>query len=116
MSKITKLALILAACVLLSSCAAALIGGGAAGGYVAAKHKKEISGYTSDSWITSKIKSKYVAESGLHSFNISVRTEKGVVYLSGVVRSPREKQTAITLAKSTKGVKHVDTDHLKIRQ
>jgi len=116
MRRVTKLALIPAVCVLMSSCTAAIIGGGVAGGYVAAKHEKEISEYSSDSWITSKVKSKYLAEHGLRSLNVSVSTDQGVVYLNGSVKNHLQQQTAITLAQNTKGVKRVDAENLMIHQ
>jgi osmotically-inducible protein OsmY len=38
-----------------------------------------------DTWITTKVKTKMLAEKGLHSTQIKVVTENGVVYLMGLV-------------------------------
>ena len=114
MNKRLALIAIAASSLLLSGCAAALIGGGAAGGYYATEHKKEIGEYSDDSWITSKIKSKYLTTSGIRSMNISVSTNNGVVTLAGQVKNPHQHQQAIQIAKSTKGVRKVDARNLVI--
>jgi hyperosmotically inducible protein len=61
----------------------------------------------SDSAITSKIKAKYVADSIVSVFNISVRTYEGKVTLSGTVGSHVARDQAMDLARSTAGVKTV---------
>ena len=67
----------------------------------------------SDSWITAKIKSKYVADSDISAFNISVTTEEGVVYLIGRVSEPENKQEAEAIARDTEGVKSV-VNHIEV--
>ena len=67
----------------------------------------------SDTWITSKVKSAFVAEKSLSALDIKVETNKGVVALSGVVSSDAERDLAIAKAKEIKGVKAVSADGLK---
>jgi hyperosmotically inducible protein len=68
----------------------------------------------SDSWITTKVKSELLADSISKSFEISVKTTKGVVVLSGALKT----QTAIdhvkSIAQKIKGVKSVDTAGLTV--
>lgn len=89
------------------------MGGGAAeAGYVAGK--KQPAGQTlTDQRITSSIKTKLIAEPDVAARNINVDTEKGVVTLRGVVNSPKQKEIAIKIARTTKGVKKV-IDKLEI--
>jgi hyperosmotically inducible periplasmic protein len=60
-----------------------------------------------DGAITTTLKTKLVADSGLKGFGISVTTFKGQVTLSGEVKSSSERKKAVKLAQSTKGVKRV---------
>ena len=66
-----------------------------------------IDGYFSDSWITSKVVSSLVAE-GVNSLHFKVVTQKGTVYIMGMV--PREEgQQAAKIAAEVTGVKKVIT-------
>lgn len=67
----------------------------------------------SDTWITSKVKSAFIADSSLSGMDIKVETKQGVVSLSGVVGSDAERDLAIEKAKSIKGVVDVAADGLK---
>ncbi|MGY4533276.1 hyperosmotically inducible protein [Pseudomonas sp. TE3786] len=66
-----------------------------------------------DTWITSKVKSTFVADSALSALDIKVETNKGVVSLSGVVKSDAERDLAVAKTKGIKGVKAVSADGLK---
>ena len=59
-----------------------------------------------DSWLTTKVKSKLIANKGLDSSKVKVVTENGVVYLMGLV-FPREADIATQIARTTKGVRRV---------
>jgi osmotically-inducible protein OsmY len=59
-----------------------------------------------DSWITTKIKSRMVADKELNSNRVKVITENGVVYLLGIVKSDEE-EVSTDIARETKGVKKV---------
>ncbi len=64
----------------------------------------------SDSWITTKIKSKLTADPELNPFNVDVDTLNGVVTLSGAVVSEAKRAEAEKLARATKGVVDVVND------
>jgi osmotically-inducible protein OsmY len=61
---------------------------------------------TSDSWITTKIKSEMLATSDLKSGSIKMVTENGVVYLMGIV-SRRQADIAVEVARQVSGVQKV---------
>ncbi len=98
----------------LDGCLLLVAGGAAEAGYVAGQDQS--AGTTvSDQWITTKVKSKLIADDMVKARNINVDTTAGVVTLRGIVFSSREKERAIVLARETKGVRRV-TSHLKISQ
>ena len=72
----------------------------------------EISGPTTmlvrsgDSWITSKIKARMVAEKDFPSGNVKVITENGTVYLMGLV-TPEQATTAVNIVKQSYGVQKI---------
>ncbi len=61
---------------------------------------------TSDSWITTKIKSEMLATDELKSSSIKVVTENGVVYLMGIL-SHRQADVAVDIARQVSGVQKV---------
>jgi osmotically-inducible protein OsmY len=61
---------------------------------------------SSDTWITSKIKTKLTAEKGVNPLNIKVVTEHGVVYLMGII-SRAEAEQAILVITQSAGVQRV---------
>lgn len=65
----------------------------------------DIGDYLADSWITSKVVSSLVS-SGVNSLKFKVVTEKGVVYLLGVVTKAEGNQ-ASSIAANVSGVKKV---------
>ncbi|WP_339526187.1 BON domain-containing protein [Pseudomonas sp. EA_35y_Pfl2_R111] len=67
----------------------------------------------SDTWITSKVKSTFLADSSLSGIDIKVETNQGVVSLSGVVATDAERDLAIAKASEIKGVNSVSADALK---
>ena len=58
----------------------------------------------SDAGITTKVKSKLVADPDINPFNISVDTEEGTVILTGRVKDAKQKTEAERLARETSGV------------
>lgn len=61
--------------------------------------------FVKDSAITTKIKAKLAGEEAKSLLNVRVDTDaNGVVFLSGHVRSERDADRAITLARETEGV------------
>jgi osmotically-inducible protein OsmY len=63
--------------------------------------------YVDDSVITTKVKAQLVTDDFLKSFQISVKTYKGVVQLSGFVDSQTAVDKAGEIARSVGGVKSV---------
>jgi len=60
-----------------------------------------------DGWLTTKIKSKYVADQDLKASDIDVSSHDGVVTLSGKVLNDPMRTLAMTIAQHTDGVKQV---------
>ncbi len=56
-----------------------------------------------DAWITTKIKSSYIANGDIDPSHIKVITENGVVYLMGILPHD-EADTAVQIARTTDGV------------
>lgn len=69
--------------------------------------RKSAGEFIDDAWITTKVKSKMLADDGLSIFEIEVDTFKGTVKLSGFVNKQRQINRAIEIARSVKGVKKV---------
>lgn len=59
-----------------------------------------------DAWITTKIKTKMAAKEDINPARIKIITERGTVYLLGLV-TPQEANLAVTIARHTKGVQRV---------
>jgi len=73
--------------------------------------KKESTGeYIDDAVITSKIKAAILKDSTLKATEINVETYKGIVQLSGFLKSRADINQAVKLARSVKGVKSVKND------
>lgn len=69
--------------------------------------------YLSDATITAKVKASFAEDKLVKGRNISVRTDKGVVDLTGTVNSTNESDRATTLATNVKAVKAVH-NNLKV--
>jgi osmotically-inducible protein OsmY len=61
---------------------------------------------TSDSYITSKIKTRFLDAAKFSALHVKVVTEAGIVYLLGVV-TPQESEDAVEIARTTGGVRKV---------
>lgn len=61
-----------------------------------------------DAFITTSVKSKYLADDTLKGFDISVDTEQGVVMLTGTVQSEAAKDRASQIAQTVDGVVSVN--------
>ena len=67
--------------------------------------------FVKDSVITTKIKSKLAADSPASVANIRVDTDKdGIVWMSGTAKSQDEVDKALSIARSTEGVKSVHNE------
>lgn len=77
-----------------------------------AAHKTEQA--TSDSWITTKVKSSLLADGLTKGLKISVNTTNGVVVLAGNAQTQAEADKAVEIARNIKGVQSVDSSGLKV--
>lgn len=68
---------------------------------------------TADAAITTKVKSKFLADTSISGLKIDVDTANHVVTLTGTVPTAAEKSRAVAMAKGTDGVKSV-VDRLKV--
>jgi hyperosmotically inducible protein len=66
-----------------------------------------MAGDVTDSWITTKIQSRYFADDDVKGRNINVNTADGVVTLKGTVNSYSERLQAAAIARNTDGVREV---------
>jgi hyperosmotically inducible periplasmic protein len=66
--------------------------------------------YVDDTWITTKVKAKFVEDKTVSAMAVNVETFKGTVQLSGFANSAAEADRAVQLARETKGVKSVKND------
>jgi len=81
---------------------------------VAAGEAAKVEEATSDTWITTKVKSDLVTEKGIPGTDIKVETNKGVVSLSSMTPvTSAQKDTAVAITKKIKGVKDVSAAGLK---
>ena len=77
----------------------------------ASTSKQEFPGeYVDDTVITAKVKAAVLEEPSLKSAEINVETFKGIVQLTGFVRSRADMSKAAEIAKGVKGVKSVKND------
>lgn len=73
--------------------------------------KKESPGaYVDDAVVTTKVKAAVLEEASLKSAEINVETYKGIVQLTGFVRSRADINKAVEVARKVKGVKSVKND------
>ena len=93
----------------LSSLAAVLAVAGMMGCAATAKHEST-GQYVDDTAITAKVKTAIFEQPSLKSAEINVETFKGVVQLSGFVRSQENINTAVVTAKNVHGVTSVKND------
>lgn len=75
---------------------------------------KKVDGYMDDSATTAKVKSALVDDKTIKSTDITVKTEKGVVTLSGFVGSQAQAEHAVKVAGKVEGVKSVN-DKLQVK-
>lgn len=62
---------------------------------------------TSDSWITTRIRSKLLFENDLYSLNYTIETANGTVYLTGIGQNEEEINRVVEIARNIGGVKKV---------
>jgi osmotically-inducible protein OsmY len=73
---------------------------------IAVRAPTPMSERTNDTYITSKVKARFVEQNKFSATHVKVVTERGIVYLMGLVR-PEEADAAAQVAASTSGVARV---------
>ena len=73
-------------------------------------NKDKAQGYVDDSVITAKVKAAVFEDASLKSAEINVETSKGIVQLSGFVRSRTDINRAVVVARRIEGVRSVKND------
>ena len=68
----------------------------------------------SDTTITTKLKAKFDTDSQTKGSHVDVKTDNGVVMLTGTVVSNSQKAHLVHVARATSGVKQVDTSALTL--
>jgi hyperosmotically inducible protein len=106
---------VLAMTLFMPGCTSMVVGGAAAGGYATANDGRTASQATDDASITSAINTRFVRDDLVRAVEIQVETRQGVVTLTGIVDSPEASLRALQLARSTPGVRRVDS-RLRVRQ
>ena len=82
----------------------------ATAGCASTSNKEGTGEYVDDSVITTKVKASIFNEPSLKSTEINVETYKGIVQLSGFVRSRADINKAVEVAGKVGGVKSVKND------
>jgi osmotically-inducible protein OsmY len=67
-----------------------------------------------DSTITASVKTKFAADEKVHASGLHVETYNGVVRLMGYVPSQHIKERALSMVRTTNGVRGVDAELLRI--
>lgn len=80
--------------------------------YKSQSEKKTVKRVVKDSVITSKVKGSLLKDEGLKSLKVSVKTNQGVVLLSGFVETEDQIQQAGKIAADIEGVKSVENSLL----
>jgi hyperosmotically inducible protein len=90
--------------------AVTLVSVGSVVGCASTPQKEGTGEYVDDSVITTKVKTAILEESTLKVAEINVETFKGVVQLSGFVKTKAEASKAVQVASAVGGVKSVKND------
>lgn len=78
-----------------------------ASGCAVTSGQSSVGEYVDDAALTASVKTKLAEDKSVSASRISVESMKGVVQLSGFATTTAEKQRAVELARSTKGVRSV---------
>jgi osmotically-inducible protein OsmY len=76
---------------------------------------KAIKDYTTDSWITTQIKTKLLFNQDIRSINYSIETIRAIVYIMGIARDQDELDAVIDIARNVRGVERV-VSYVRLKQ
>lgn len=99
---------------ILSGCLAAAAAGGAAAGYYVGQDERSMGQITDDAVISSSVKTRLIGDGEVAARHINVDVRNQVVSLHGSVASQEEKDKAVEIARSTRGVTRV-VSYLEVR-
>lgn len=85
------------------------LGAGAEAGYVVSQEDRTAEETLQDQYLVTSIKTKLIANQEVSGLDINVDSHKAVVTLRGALRTQREINTALDLAKTTPGVRSVES-------
>jgi osmotically-inducible protein OsmY len=80
------------------------------GGCASSNTQESTGQYMDDTAITAKVKAEIFKDDTLKSAEVNVETFKGVVQLSGFVRSEADIQRAVSITQAVNGVRSVKND------
>ena len=72
--------------------------------------KQNVTEYAEQLPCTNTIRGRFIEDSVVHVLDVGVTTLNGKVRLTGVVNSDRERQRAVQIAQSVKGVRNVSNE------
>jgi hyperosmotically inducible periplasmic protein len=73
-------------------------------------------GLSEDAPITAQVKSSFVADPLVSASAINVETRRGIVYLTGPVKSEQERHRAIQLVQGVPGVREIIVRNLVVQR
>lgn len=79
-------------------------------GCAGTREHKSTGEYIDDAAITTKVKSEMIADKEVSAHEIHVKTNRGVVHLTGTVQSRAEANKAAAIARKVAGVRGVEND------
>lgn len=84
----------------------------ALGGCAGTAQQESTGQYIDDTVITTKVKAALLEDKTVSGLQVNVESFKGVVQLSGFVKTPEQRAKAVELARSVPGVERVRDDIL----
>ena len=75
--------------------------------HIETEGEETLGSVSSDSWISTRIRSKMLFEPDIYSLNYTIETTNGVVYITGVSQSEAEVNRITEIARNVGGVKKV---------
>lgn len=76
--------------------------------------KSGLGNLTKDSWITTKLRAKILADTKITDINYTVETVNGVIYLLGIAQNQQELDKVINYARNISGVERV-VSHVRVK-
>lgn len=68
---------------------------------------------SSDTWVSTQLRTRLVANSDVFTINYNITVIKGRVFIYGIARNPAEKERALHIIRTTKGVQAVH-DYIRL--